>query len=61
MNKFTVVEKCRQGINKHISRGHRVSCQHGAFPGVGAFVASFAPAECPKGGGGVCGVYSESP
>ena len=33
----------------HISLGQRVSCQHGAFSGVGAFVASFAPAECPKG------------
>ena len=44
----------------HISLGHRVWCQHGAFSGVGAFVASFVPAECPKGGG-VCGVYSESP
>ena len=35
----------------HISLGHRLSCQHGAFSGVGAFVASFVPAECPKGGG----------
>ena len=34
-----------------ISLGHRISCQHGAFSGIGAFVASFAPAECPKGGG----------
>ena len=35
----------------HISLGHRISCQHGAFSGVGAFVASFVPAEGPKGGG----------
>ena len=35
----------------NISLGHRVWCQHGAFSGVGAFVASFVPAECPKGGG----------
>ena len=35
----------------YISRGHPVSCQHGAFSGVGAFVASFVPAECPVGGG----------
>ena len=35
----------------YISWGHRVSCQHGAFSGVGAFVASFAPAECPKAEG----------
>ena len=39
-------------ICSNISLGQRVSCQHGAFSGVGAFVASFAPAECPKGGGG---------
>ena len=38
-------------VNTHISRGHPFSCQHGAFSGVGAFVASFVPAECPVGGG----------
>ena len=43
-----------------ISLGRVIWCQHGAFSGVGAVVASFVPAECPKGGG-VCGVYSESP
>ena len=36
---------------RHISRGHRISCQRGAFSGVGAFLASFVPADCPKGGG----------
>ena len=36
---------------QHISRGRAVSCQHGAFSGVGAFVVSFVPAECPVGGG----------
>ena len=35
----------------YISRGRAVSCQHGAFSGVGAFVVSFVPAECPVGGG----------
>ena len=35
----------------HISLGHHIFCQHGAFSGVGAFVASFVPAGCPKGGG----------
>ena len=35
----------------HISLGRAVSCQHGAFSGVGAFVVSFVPAECPVGGG----------
>ena len=35
----------------HISLGRVISCQHGAFSGVGAVVASFVPAECPKGGG----------
>ena len=44
----------------HISLGRAVSCQHGAFSGVGAFVVSFVPAECPVGGGG-CGAYLESP
>ena len=34
----------------HISRGRCILCQHGAFSGVGVFVASFVPAECPKGG-----------
>ena len=47
-------------IHVYISLGRTVSCQHGAFSGVGAFVVSFVPAECPVGGG-VCGVYSESP
>ena len=32
----------------HISLGRVISCQHGAFSGVGAAVASFVPAECPK-------------
>ena len=36
----------------YISLGRVVSCQHGAFSGVGAFVVSFVPAECPVGGGG---------
>ena len=35
----------------YISLGRAVSCQHGAFSGVGAFVVSFVPAECPVGGG----------
>ena len=35
----------------NISLGRAVSCQHGAFSGVGAFVVSFVPAECPVGGG----------
>ena len=34
-----------------ISRGRRRICQHGAFSGVAVIVASFVPAECPKGGG----------
>ena len=34
----------------YISLGRTVSCQHGAFSGVGAFVVSFVPAECPVGG-----------
>ena len=37
--------------SRHISLGRAVSCQHGAFSGVGAFVVSFVPAECPVGGG----------
>ena len=41
----------RKSVWTHISLGHRVWCQHGAFSGVGAFVASFVPAECPRGGG----------
>ena len=32
----------------HISLGRRIWCQHGAFSGMGAFVASFVPAECPN-------------
>ena len=36
---------------RNISLGRAVSCQHGAFSGVGAFVVSFVPAECPVGGG----------
>ena len=36
---------------RYISLGRAVSCQHGAFSGVGAFVVSFVPAECPVGGG----------
>ena len=36
---------------QNISLGRAVSCQHGAFSGVGAFVVSFVPAECPVGGG----------
>ena len=39
----------------HLSRGHQVLCQHGAFSGVGAVVASFMPTECPQGGGGIFG------
>ena len=35
----------------NISLGRAVSCQHGAFSGVGAFVVSFVPATCPVGGG----------
>ena len=35
----------------NISLGRVISCQHAAFSGVGAVVASFVPAECPKGGG----------
>ena len=35
----------------YISRGRVILCQHGAFSGVCALVASFVPAECPKGGG----------
>ena len=35
----------------HISPGCPIWCQHGAFSGVGAIVASFVPAECPEGGG----------
>ena len=38
-------------FQRYISLGHRIWCQHGALSGVGAFVASFVPAECPKGGG----------
>ena len=35
----------------HISQGRRVLCQHGAFSGVGAIVASFVSTECPVGMG----------
>ena len=35
----------------HISRGRTGICQHGAFSGIAVIVASFVPAECPKGGG----------
>ena len=42
-----------------ISLGHRISCQHEAFSGVGAFLASFVPAECPKGGGGMWGILEK--
>ena len=35
----------------HISRGWTGICQHGAFSGIAVIVASFVPAECPKGGG----------
>ena len=52
----------------HISLGRAVWCQHGAFSGVGAFVVSFVPAECPVGGGYVGHIrkalekgYSEHP
>ena len=38
-------------LGMHISLGRWGTCQHGAFSGVGAIVASFVPAECPKGGG----------
>ena len=34
-----------------VSPGRPSWCQHGAFSGVGAIVASFVPAECPEGGG----------
>ena len=37
----------------HNSLGRPVLCQHGAFSGVVAFVASFVPAECPKWEGNV--------
>ena len=44
----------------HISRGRGVLCQHGAFSGVGAVVASFVPAECPKrGGGGMWSIFEK--
>ena len=36
---------------RHISRGRTGICQHGAFSGIAVIVASFVPAECPKGGG----------
>ena len=42
---------CLNTMWLHISLGRAVSCQHGAFSGVGAFVVSFVPAECPVGGG----------
>ena len=35
----------------HISREWSGTCQHGAFSGIAVIVASFVPAECPKGGG----------
>ena len=34
-----------------IFRGRVISCQHGAFSRVAVIVASFVPAECPKGVG----------
>ena len=36
----------------NISWGRSGICQHGAFSGIAVIVASFVPAECPKGGGG---------
>ena len=46
-----VVPLCRTSLHCHISLGRAVWCQHGAFSGVGAFVVSFVPTECPVGGG----------
>ena len=53
----THMYKCTS-LSLSLSRGRTGTCQHGAFSGIAMIVASFVPAECPKGGGvcGVCGV-----
>ena len=38
-------------VRSNISLGRSGICQHGAFSGIAVSVASFVPAECPKGGG----------
>ena len=48
----------KEDVPTNISLGHRIWCQHRAFSGVGAFVASFVPVECPKGGG-MCGIFGK--
>ena len=46
------IESCTFDLcTEDISRGRCQSCQHGAFSGVGAIVASFVTTECPKGRG----------
>ena len=40
----------QQLLRRNISLGRTVSCQYGAFSGVGAFVVSFVAAEYPVGG-----------
>ena len=52
---------CKLYLGWHISLGRTGKCQHGAFSGIAAIVALLAPTVCPVGGGGGCGVYSESP
>ena len=44
---------------RHISRGRSGICQHGAFSGIAVIVASFVPAESPKGGGGMWGIFGK--
>ena len=44
------------GCVKYMSWGWSTLCQHGAFSGFRAIVASFVSTECPVGR--VCGVYS---
>ena len=44
-------KQARPDWQSHISRGRTGICQHGAFSGIAVIVASFVPAECPKGGG----------